>query len=278
MIKWVLLILLNLALTITLRGQQQDETFVAPTVVDGSFRMLPLLFNHAGPAGLQGNGMVEERLNGKRLFKGMVKNGKLHGQWQSWYQNGMHCDAGQLSRGLPDGTWQYWDEDGQLLALRTYSAEKYQRISHEMLRYNPKRISYPLVKLYAKNRHEALRYLHAGLSFDITVDTQTEALATRVAGNITGSSNYKPVFNRSLHHGLFMNFYPGGAVKDSGYYQNGLQHGIWKRVHENGNTETGAYQHGVKVRDWKTFDANGKIIKLVVYTSSGKIRKTRSFD
>lgn len=276
--KWIAVVFCVQLFT-GVNGQRPEYHLPGAVTVSGSkLSMLPVLFNHHASAGLQGNGRIEEQLNNKPLFVGSVKNGRLHGYWQSWYQNGSPCDSGQLHKGLPDGVWKHWDEEGRLIALRTFSAEKYQRISHEILRYHPKRASYPLVKMYSKNRNAAMHFLRAGASFGLPDEASTLTLKEQVANNITGGNNYKPVFNRSLHHGLFMNFYPGGAVKDSGYYQNGLRHGIWKRVHENGNTETGAYQHGVKTKEWKIFDPSGKILELIVYTPSGKIRKTRSFN
>lgn len=197
-----------------------------------------------------------------------------HGTWQTWHPNGSPRDSGTFRKGLPDGVWKHWDDQGQLLVFRTYSADKYQRVKLAMLRYHPRRATYPLAKMYADNREAALYHLRAESSFD----TQGKTGAANSSDINVGDKNYKPVFNRSLHHGLYMNFYPGNTLKDSGYYQDGLRHGIWKTVSENGNTETGAYRHGVKVKEWKVFSPTGKLLEMIVYTNTGKIRKHRYFN
>jgi antitoxin component YwqK of YwqJK toxin-antitoxin module len=40
------------------------------------------------------DGKINEHLNGKILYDAHVKNRKLHGSWQSWYENGYLCDSG----------------------------------------------------------------------------------------------------------------------------------------------------------------------------------------
>jgi antitoxin component YwqK of YwqJK toxin-antitoxin module len=218
-------------------------------------------------------------LNDKPLFAARIKNGKLNGPWQSWYQNGLPCDSGNFVKGLPDGVWKHWNEKGQLLALRTYSADKHQRIDNEMIRFNPRRINYPLASLYQVNRQAALQYMKMSYSFPNAGEQITGlTLSELVTKNITGN-NYRPVFDRTLHHGLFMNFYPDGRVKDSGYYRNGLRQGIWvHRDIEKATRQKGTYHNGIKVKEWRTYAESGKLLELVVYGLKGGIKKKRYFQ
>jgi antitoxin component YwqK of YwqJK toxin-antitoxin module len=226
-------------------------------------------------------GPVSEQLNNKPLFNTGVKNGKLHGSWVSWYQNGMPCDSGSLVKGLPDGVWKYWDTAGQLIALRTYSSDKYHRIRNEMTRYHPKKISYPLAALYQQNKTRAMVYMDASHSFGNAVSRETvrRSLPQLVIENITSGKTYKPVFSQALHHGLFMNFSRVGIVSDSGYYTNGLRQGLWiHRDSVNDFTYKGSYNNGIKIKEWKIYTADGKLQELIFYTSKGKIKWRKRFQ
>jgi antitoxin component YwqK of YwqJK toxin-antitoxin module len=239
-----------------------------------------VLFQQLNKFSLPREGTINERLNNNPLFTAGVKNGKLHGKWQSWYQNGVLCDSGRLVRGLPDGEWRYWDDNGQLIAVRSYSADKYQRVSNEMIRYHPKRVSFPLTVLYQKNKQLARKYLDASYSFANT-GTKEEggSLPELIAKNIAPGNFYRPVFDHALHHGLFMNFFPDGIVKDSGYYKNGLRQGVW--LHRDAKREIknkGSYVNGVKVKEWKRYDASGKLQELSFYSSQGILKWRKQFQ
>lgn len=226
---------------------------------------------------LPSQGLINEQLNNKLLYKGYVRNGKLHGKWQSWYQNGLLCDSGKLVKGLPDGVWKYWDANGNLIALRSYSADKYSRIKNEMIRYHPKKISYALTQLYQKNRRSALKYMEASYSFGIPAGR--EPLPELVTKNITPGNAYKPVFEHALHHGLFVNFFPDGNVKDSGHYKNGLRQGVW--VHKDTSRKIilkGSYKNGQKSKEWKAYDDSGKLREIIFYTQKGDIKWRKRFQ
>ncbi|RYY08867.1 MAG: hypothetical protein EOO04_39335 [Chitinophagaceae bacterium] len=209
------------------------------------------------------DGAVTESLNARKLYSGNVKRKKLHGNWESWYQTGELCDSGKLVSGLPDGEWKHWDENGQLMAIRNYSADKYNRIQSELTRYTPKRAAYPLTVMYHRNRTAATRYLHSSYSFPHTIRRiDDQSLQQWVTANITPGNAYHPVFDQSLHHGLFMNFFPEGQVKDSGYYQNGLRQGVWiHRETANGAMKMGAYKNGIRIKDWRVYDPAGKLLQ-----------------
>jgi antitoxin component YwqK of YwqJK toxin-antitoxin module len=229
---------------------------------------------------LPANGLVTVQLNNRPLFSTQMKSNKLHGNWQSWYQTGISCDSGTLVKGLPHGVWKHWDASGRLKSLRTYNADKYQRISNDMTRFHPKRISFPLVVLYQKNKQAALKHLSVAYSFENTGRKEPRlSLHDLVARNITGQRSYRPVFDHALHHGLFMNFFAGGIAKDSGIYKNGLRQGMW--LHRDSTkqlTYKGAYANGLKIKEWKTYDADGKLREFVFYSSRGKVKWRKQFQ
>jgi antitoxin component YwqK of YwqJK toxin-antitoxin module len=218
------------------------------------------------------DGIISESLNERKLYSGHVKKKKLHGNWESWYQNGQLCDSGQLALGLPEGEWKHWDEEGRLVAVRNYSSDKYNRVKMELTRYNPRHTAYPLTVMYHKNRASASRYLHSSYSFPHSIRRiDDQSLQQWVASNITPGSTYNPVFDQSLHHGLYMNFFTNGLAKDSGYYQNGLRQGVW--VHRDapeGLVRMGTYKNGVKVKEWRVYMPTGKILGIIFYNNKGQ--------
>lgn len=225
------------------------------------------------------DGKINELLNGKVLYDAHVKNRKLHGSWQSWYENGTLCDSGTFVKGLPDGEWKHWDSNGRLVALRTYSADKFHRINNELIRYNPKRVAFPLTALYHKNKRAALRYLRASYSFKSAARKKPGVtLQDLITANITAGNEYQPVFDQSLHHGLYVNYFTNGLARDSGYYDNGLRNGVWiHRDAPNGNVERGSYENGRKVKGWRTYDTDGKLLSMVYFNSKGQPGWSKSF-
>jgi antitoxin component YwqK of YwqJK toxin-antitoxin module len=226
------------------------------------------------------NGTVSQALNNKPLYTVALRNGKMHGTWQSWYQNGLPCDSGRMVRGLPDGEWKHWDSEGRLVAVRHYSADKYQRVKHEMVRPHPKRVAFPLTTLYQRSKREALRYMHVSYSFAAAATRHPgSSLHEWVSTNITSGNAYKPVFDHSLHHGLYLNLYSDGHARDSGYYHDGLRHGLW--IHRDSLTNTtlrGSYAKGVKVREWKVYDSNGRLQQILFYNGKGQVKWRKKFQ
>ena len=243
---------------------------------DAAVTFFPVMLHHAATSLPFRNGNVEERWNDRPLYKSAVKKGKLHGTWQSWYQNGQLCDSGSFYKNLPDGQWKFWDEQGKLTAIRTYSADKYERLSFEITRSNPRHVSSPLVTLYRRNRREALKHFDASASFD-GIRQNGKNLRETVQHNVSSNDQYTPVFSRALHHGLFANYFPNGEVRDSGYYKNGLRDGIWIHVSEDGTTLTGYYKDGLKSGVWKRYDVQGRLLELVEHSKSGEIVHRKSF-
>ncbi|MFZ1311594.1 MAG: hypothetical protein WAR38_01950 [Chitinophagaceae bacterium] len=216
--------------------------------------------------------IISESYNGTRLFSVSVHGSKLNGEWQSWYATGVLCDSGRLINNLPDGEWKHWNEKGELLAIRHYSADKFQRVMQEMLRYNPKRSFFYLSELYQKDKQAALNYLTAAYSFPSGRSAPVHSLKQLVISNISKSDSYRPVFEQSLQDGLYMNFFPGGSIRDSGYYKNGVRTGKWvHRDSADGPWHLGAYQHSIKIKEWKYYDKNNKLLELIVYDNRGHI-------
>lgn len=194
-------------------------------------------------------------------FHGLVKNSRLHGQWKSWYPNNAQHESGSLKHGLPNGEWKVWFPNGQLRYVRTYSADKYKRISQEFHRPHPKMPNYGLTNLYLKDRKQALRFTRSTYSFKEN-DSQDIHI---------------PVFRNCLHHGVFINYFENGSLRDSGVYKDGLREGVWIESNgvENGYS-TGFYKKGQKTGTWKVYDKRKNLLKIIHY-SNGNSKWQKDF-
>ena len=206
--------------------------------------------------------------NGSVHYLGKAGKGKLTGGWQSWYANDMPCDSGSFIKGIPDGNWNVWYPDGALRFVRTYSYDKWQRFKNELKRYHPKRIADPLVQLYHTDKYTADKHLSAVHSFCLEAQcdrTAEEKVLQRLSHNAR-SNHYHPLFGKAMLHGIYVNYFQNGAIKDSGTYESGLPHGIWiHREEEKGNHWAGFYYHGRKHKEWKLYSATGKLLRIVKY-------------
>ncbi len=204
--------------------------------------------------------------NGSRQFVGYKRNENLHGQWNSWYNNGQLLDSGCLKKGIPDGLWKGWYENGNPQFIRTYSADKWQQFHHEKGRYHPKRVSMPLTGLHHDNKKQAQKYTIARNSFCASNNCKrnNESLQQAIDANTT--QHYHPIFENGLLHGPFANYFPDGAIKDTGNYKNGLPEGLWiKWTDDKQFYWQGHYQHGRKNKEWKLYTTNDKLIRIVFY-------------
>jgi antitoxin component YwqK of YwqJK toxin-antitoxin module len=217
------------------------------------------------------NGEVLGRFSQQLIFAGTTKRHQLDRGWQSWHSNGNRCDSGTLVKGIPHGVWKTWDAAGNLKTFRTYDAEKLKRMKAAIARNNPRIATYPLVKMHRRNPGQAEKYLQAGYSYSFTGHRGYHlSLQSSIEENITPGNEYHPVFDDCLHHGLFMNFYPGGIAKDSGYYKNGLKHGLWLHRSDDHSYTIGAYQHGTRMGDWKLYSNRGEIAGIIIYNKRGE--------
>jgi antitoxin component YwqK of YwqJK toxin-antitoxin module len=220
---------------------------------------------------LPAEGKIIAHVNETILYSGKVKKHRLHGIWQSWYSNSNPCDSGAFVKGVPTGEWKHWDINGQLLSVRSYDAGKLSRVKDEIRRNHPKDVVFPLTALHKKNSRRAKYYMHAGYSFDfIDHHPHDFSLQQAVANNITPGNKYRPLFDECLHHGLYMNFYENGIVKDSGYYKYGLKESLWIHRDTDGSYVFGVYKNGLRQKDWKRYNSKGKLIAIIFYNRKGE--------
>jgi antitoxin component YwqK of YwqJK toxin-antitoxin module len=235
------------------------------------------LFSHkhtiaaAYPFALQKKGELQQQSSSGTFFSAGIQQHRLHGKWQSRYANGQLIDEGTLVKGIPHGGWKVWNQNGTLLAIRHYDADLLQRIKQEIQINHPRNYFYTVTDLYKKKGPQVISYLKANYSFGTTSLVQPMAIAEVVDNNANDITRYHPVFTDCLHHGLYMNFYNNGHVKDSGYYYQGLKEGVWIHSTNNGaEVWKGSYKHGMPRQEWKLYNAAGKLMLIVFYSNNGK--------
>ena len=197
-------------------------------------------------------GLVKATAEGKTAFEAEYHRNKLHGKWVSMYQNGHLQDSGHFEKNIPDGQWNSWYANGNRRSIRSYSAEKWKSAHNKAARYNYKiQSNNELVRMAMKGDGSFERITSAEYSFGSMPVT---------------THGYTAPFKNCLHHGLYMNFHSNGAVKDSGYYKDGLRDGHWEEYFENGQlSASGSYLRGKKNSGWKYFDKKGKLVTLAEY-------------
>lgn len=257
---------------------QQDHTVIAAWVDTKSHTVIQLTAHQKVSFSLPTKGLLQEMHLGKPMYRSSSKRSKLNGNWQSWYTAGHLCDSGRLINNLPDGEWKYWNEKGQLMALRTYNADKYNRVNGELLRYHPRSSFYTISNLAQKDKQAALYYLGAAYSFPQSSRRNAGSLRELVELNISDPALYRPVFDNCLHEGLYLNYFENGQVRDSGYYRDGLREGIWlHRDAVNGSWWEGTYHNGVRTREWKGYSSSGRLKELVIY-QKGEIAWRKNYN
>jgi antitoxin component YwqK of YwqJK toxin-antitoxin module len=193
-------------------------------------------------------------------YKVSYKKHKKHGSYQSWYNATQIRDAGMFRLGIPDGEWKGWYPDGRLRFIRHYSAEKFGYVKEEIKR-PPKQVFTPLAAAAKKDPTIFSLATSSGKSFEDL--------------NIF----YFPPFEQCLHHGLYMNFYPDGSVKDSGYYKNGFREGHWEEWLNKGMIRSsGAYRHGTKSGTWSYFNSEGKLVSLASFSKNGVLIRQKFYE
>jgi len=60
----------------------------------------------------------------KHLREGNFKDGRRHGKWTRWYEDGLKFSEGNYIDGKRDGKWTSWYEDGLKLLDRNYKDGK----------------------------------------------------------------------------------------------------------------------------------------------------------
>lgn len=278
MVKPILILTVWALLAASLTQAQHNDLSLSSSQV-----LMPMLFNTS--AHHEHSIIVEKKhrhrsaatgyaINGDTMFTGGYKNGRLHGEWSSWYHPQYRCDSGRLVKSIPDGEWKSWYNNGRLRSVRTYSAQRLGRVQYELPRRSGKATFLTITDIARNDAEYAYRLLTPFYSYFTLATNAASAkaptprnLADRVLQNTSGEKRpYLAPFTTCLHHGLYMNYYPDGSVKDSGFYKDGVRDGVWiEKLDSGAIASTGAYRRGFRYDTWKFYDRSGNLLYIKWY-------------
>jgi antitoxin component YwqK of YwqJK toxin-antitoxin module len=216
-----------------------------------------------------------EKREGQGHFVIHFRKKELHDAWQSFYSNAQRCDSGRFDKGIPDGEWRTWYPNGQLKTIRYFHSKKYHYIRNDLKRNHPRIQLYAITRYAGRNagRHFLPQYDgKAGVSLNAS-------LLEKIQHNTTNDgSGYVPPFQSCIHHGLFVNYDENGAIKDSGYFDNGLKQGLWRlQVNNRRGYAIGLFNHGMRKGQWKYYDEANKLVYTEFYKPDGKLKEWHYF-
>ncbi len=218
---------------------------------------------------------VGQKQTGQKYFIIHFRKEQLHGEWQSFYSNNQRCDSGRFDKSLPDGEWKTWFPNGRLKTIRTYGAEKFRYIKADLRRNHPKDKRFAITR-YAGRK--SARHFHPQFGSNTGIDLHLSILKKIQNNTEDEGSAYHAPYTTCLHHGVYINYYENGDIKDSGNYVNGLRHGLWKEsINPDHMYAVGFYLHGVRNSQWKYYTKDDNLVYTEFYKLSGTIREWHYF-
>jgi antitoxin component YwqK of YwqJK toxin-antitoxin module len=209
--------------------------------------------------------------DGSVKLQASVKNHLLHGFWKSYYHSEQLIDMGMLVKGVPDGLWQSWYPNGQLKSVRNYSSDLLERVLEDVLLNHPKLSRFIITERVKKEGRHVLFVLRSSYSYNNNSYKVPSSILELVQSNSFHPSAYHPPFIQSLHHGLYMNYFENGIVKDSGHYKEGLREGLWvQRNNSSGGKWMGMYKHGNRQKEWKYYNTAERLQLIVFFNKKGE--------
>lgn len=183
-------------------------------------------------------------------------DGKPHGMWKWFYDNGSLKSEGSFKNGLKNGIFKYFDQAGNLTAIEKYVDDIRQDSAEEVARLELKRDYYPSGKVkveatYKKGVPEGIRR-----EFDEdgnVIESFTFSKGVMVAKGI--------ISNEGLNEGSWKELYPNGMTKSEGIYHHGKRRGEWLFYYPDGALEQkGTYnEKGLPHGEWTWFYKGGNI-------------------
>ena len=260
---------------------QNKVTYAIPRTLPSPIPVMPAAASHKlhidDHLSREDNQLTSLNAGGDTLFVSGVKRNLLQGNWISFYKPGQVLDSGRMQKSIPDGEWKTYYPDGTLRTIRTYNAEKLAYVKNEMQRKDGRSTFYALTGIAKQNISAARHLMTASYSYHALYSDHSgehlNSLSERVAQNASQNSYHAP-FTECLHHGLYVNFFPDGKTRDSGYYKNGVRDGLWNEWNNDATVlAVGSYKQGRPNGDWKFYNKQGKLLYIQLYSDRGKLKE-----
>jgi antitoxin component YwqK of YwqJK toxin-antitoxin module len=187
------------------------------------------------------------------------KNGKTHGFWVAFHENGKLRARANYKDGKTDGLYEEYYKNGQL---------KWKVVHKDGKRHGNIEMYYENGRLFFKGtfKNDYQRdgtwksYYENGRlrNKEIYKDEKPEGLWVYYHEN--GNLDFKRSFKDGKYHGLHEEYHENGQLEQKGYYKDEKKNGYWKYLYENGQLRMeGAYIDGQKHGLWKFYYENGNL-------------------
>jgi antitoxin component YwqK of YwqJK toxin-antitoxin module len=189
------------------------------------------------------------------------------GKWKFFYPNGNVSLEGEYKNDLKHGYFKEFSENGDLLMTSKYIDGILQEDVAELAKLDIKTEYYPngKPKIVASFKND----VPEGVRREYSPEGKIVAGYVFKNGNLSGEGITNEAGTRD---GLWKEYYPNGALRSTGIYNQGRRVGEWKFYHPNGQIEqTGSYNRdGKEEGTWMWYFPTGNILREEKYRN-GKI-------
>tara|TARA_B100000427_G_scaffold266961_1_gene232541 strand:- start:2849 stop:3454 length:606 start_codon:yes stop_codon:yes gene_type:complete len=143
-----------------------------------------------------------------------LKDGKLHGSYKTYFENGQIEREGIFKNGVQDGPFKIYNEYGQIEEKGTMKSDK----------------------IYGYHKIYYYEYNYDKPSEEITYENGIENGPYK-RYHYNGQLEVEGTFNNGNQDGPWKFYYDNGQLEYEETYKDGIQDGLWKFYDENGQLE-----------------------------------------
>lgn len=189
-------------------------------------------------------------------------DGRRHGQWKTFFENGTVETEIMYKHGLKHGFLKIYDKSGNLKNIEKYVDGILQENAEELARLEIRRDYHPNGKIKIEATY--LNQIPEGIrrEFD-TLGTIERAFIFK-KGIIIGEGI---ITENGQRQGVWSEFYPDGKLKGEGNYKDDKRTGEWIFYYQNGVLEQkGKFDtQGKPVDEWRWYYDDGKLLREESY-------------
>lgn len=194
------------------------------------------------------------------------EQGKKHGLWMKFYNNGKPAYIGHFEHGEPVGTMKRYFSSGDLKAKMDY--KKNDKVYTKL--YYPDH-SLAAEGLY-KNQQKDSTWKYYAEKQNMLKSIENYKDGVLHGKNIIYYKNGQMVelkiWKNGEKDGIWKTYYPDGSLRTETKYTEGELNGFFNAYWQNGMPEImGEYSSGLKENTWKYYDRYGNLQDSIVYQS-----------
>lgn len=199
--------------------------------------------------------------------------GRKHGVWEEFYQNGTVKYRGEFSHGQPVGEMKRYYDDGSLQAVLVHRKDD---VTYAELYYPEKKQLMAEGKYLEKERDSVWTfYSQAGVLTSREAYSEGEKQGLTEIYYEDGSVSEKIHFVDDVKHGVWEQYFPDGNPKLKATVVDGVMYdGEYITYYPDGTKMMeGEYVDGKKESSWYHFNEDGSIEVIYVYRSDKVVEK-----